>query len=247
MELTPEQYEEIKPYLPVQRGNVKLSNRKVLNGILYVAEQGCKWRGLACRFGNWHTIYRRMNRWAKTGVLNRIFEAWPAKKIIPVRIEGYSLDSTSVKVHPDGTGALKKRKAVDWKVRRRVDNKNPSACPRCWYGNSFSTVPWQLSWCAWRRSLVEKHRLPFSWLPNDYGSSIWRRHYSTAGCRLDVLSYCFKWPWSLGVWQRALQKEKWSGTIVQEAEGISPDLLSLRPARSYVFCFLVLCAYCRFA
>jgi len=56
MELTHEQYEEIKPYLPVQRGNVKLSNRKVLNGILYVAEQGCKWRGLPCRFGNWHTI-----------------------------------------------------------------------------------------------------------------------------------------------------------------------------------------------
>ena len=51
MELTPEPYEEIKPYLPGQRGNVKLSNRKVLNGILYVAEQGCKWRGLPGRFG----------------------------------------------------------------------------------------------------------------------------------------------------------------------------------------------------
>ena len=108
MELTHEQYEEIKPYLPVQRGNVKLSYRNVLNGILYVAEQGCKWRGLPCRFGNWHTIYTRMNRWAKTGVLNHIFEALQAKKIIPVRIEGYSLDSTSVKVPPDATGALKK-------------------------------------------------------------------------------------------------------------------------------------------
>ena len=89
MELTHEQYEEIKPYLPVQRGNVKLSNRKVLNGILYVAEQECKWRGLDSRFGIWPTIYRRIKRWAKTGVLNGIFEAWPAKKIIPVRIEGY--------------------------------------------------------------------------------------------------------------------------------------------------------------
>ena len=49
-----------------------------------------------------------MNRWAKTGVLNSRFEAWQAQKIIPVRIEGYSLDSRSVKVHPDGTGALKK-------------------------------------------------------------------------------------------------------------------------------------------
>jgi len=141
MELTHEQYQEIKPYLPVQRGYVKLSNRKLLNRILYVAEQGCKRRGLPCKFGNWHPIYRPMNRWAKAGVLNRIFEAWSAKQIIPVRIEGYSLDSRSVKVHPDGTGALKKRPAVDWKVRRRVGNKNPSAGPRCWYGNSVSTLP----------------------------------------------------------------------------------------------------------
>jgi len=75
MELTQKQYQEIKPSLPVQRGKVKLSNRKVRNRILYVAEHGCQWSGLPCKFGNWPTIYRRMNRWAKTGVLNRIFEA----------------------------------------------------------------------------------------------------------------------------------------------------------------------------
>merc|ERR1712098_170611 len=68
-----------------------MGDRKVRNRIWSVAEQGCKWRGLPSRFGNWHPIYRRMNRWAKTWVLNLRFEAWPAKKIIPVRIEGYSL------------------------------------------------------------------------------------------------------------------------------------------------------------
>jgi len=89
MELTHEQYQEIKPSLPVQRGQVKLSNRKLLNRIWSVAEQGCQWRGLPSRFRNWPPIYRLMNRGAKTGVLNSGFEAWPAKKIIPVRIEGY--------------------------------------------------------------------------------------------------------------------------------------------------------------
>jgi hypothetical protein len=29
----------------LQRGNVSLTNLQVLNAILYVAEQGCKWRG----------------------------------------------------------------------------------------------------------------------------------------------------------------------------------------------------------
>jgi len=45
MEITEEQYVRIKDSLPVQRGNVSLSNLQVLNAILYVAEQGCKWRG----------------------------------------------------------------------------------------------------------------------------------------------------------------------------------------------------------
>ena len=51
MEITEAQYERIKDALPVQRGNVRLSNLQVLNAVLYVAEQGCKWRGVPKRFG----------------------------------------------------------------------------------------------------------------------------------------------------------------------------------------------------
>ena len=60
------------------------------------------------RFGNWHTIYTRMNRWAKAGVLDRVFTALQEQQIIRITIEAMSLDSTIVKAHPDGTGALKK-------------------------------------------------------------------------------------------------------------------------------------------
>ena len=108
MELTQAQYERIAPHLPVQRGNVSLSNRQVLNAILYVAEHGCKWRGLPARFGNWHTIYTRMNRWSKNGVLDRVFEHLQRERIVRIKLEAMSMDSTIVKVHPDGTGALKK-------------------------------------------------------------------------------------------------------------------------------------------
>ena len=108
MEITAAQYERIAPFLPRQRGNVTLNNLQVLNAILYVAEHGCKWRGLPQHFGNWHTIYTRMNRWAKNGVLDRVFSELQRQQIIRVRVEAVSLDSTAVKVHPDGTGALKK-------------------------------------------------------------------------------------------------------------------------------------------
>ena len=108
MEIMAEQYEKIKDSLPIQRGNVRLNNLQVLNAFLFVAEQGCKWRGLPKRFSNWHTIYVRMNRWAKSGALNRVFEKLQLEQIVRIKIEAFSLDSTSVKVHPDGTGALKK-------------------------------------------------------------------------------------------------------------------------------------------
>ena len=108
MELTQVQYERIAPLLPRQRGNVSLSNHQVLNAILYVAGHGCQWRGLPERFGNWHTIYTRMNRWSKNGVLDRVFEHLQREQVIRVRVEIPGLDSTSIKAPPDGTGARNK-------------------------------------------------------------------------------------------------------------------------------------------
>jgi len=124
MEITREQYALIEDCLPRQRGNVSLSNLDVLNAVLYVAEHGCKWRGLPKRFGNWHTIYTRMNRWSKAGVLDRVFEQLQANQIVRIKLEAVSLDSTSVKVHPDGTGALKKT------VRSPSENPAADGTPR---------------------------------------------------------------------------------------------------------------------
>jgi transposase len=108
MQLSEEQFELIEHLLPKQRGNVRLSNVQVLNGILYVAVNGCTWRGLPAEYGRWHTVYMRFSRWAKAGVLDRVFEELQVLNFLKVKIEAVAMDSTSVKVHPDGTGALKK-------------------------------------------------------------------------------------------------------------------------------------------
>ena len=108
MEITEAHYQRIASSLPRQRGNVKVDNLQLLNALLYIAEHGCKWRGMPKRFGPWHTIYTRMNRWSKSGVLDQVFEQLQREQIVRIRIEAVSLDSTIVKVHPDGTGALKK-------------------------------------------------------------------------------------------------------------------------------------------
>ena len=108
MEITEAQFQRIESELPRQRGNVRVTNLQFLNALLYVAEQGCKWRGLPKRFGPWHTVYTRMNRWSKNGVLDQVFERLQKEQIVRIKIEAVKMDSTIVKVHPDGTGALKK-------------------------------------------------------------------------------------------------------------------------------------------
>jgi transposase len=103
--ITEEQFRRIEGCFPVQRGNLRVSNLNVLNAILYVAQNGCKWRSLPRRYERWHTIYTRLNRWAKAGVLDRVFAALQEEEIVRIRLEAPSLDSTIVQVHPDGTGA----------------------------------------------------------------------------------------------------------------------------------------------
>ena len=108
MEITKTQYKIIEHLLPVQRGNVKIPNIQVLNAILYIAEHGCKWRGLPDHFGKWYSIYMRVNRWAKMGVLDHVFGVLQDADVINIQVDQISIDSTIIKVHPDGTGALKK-------------------------------------------------------------------------------------------------------------------------------------------
>lgn len=124
MEITEAQYRLIKHCLPTQHGHVSLSNLQVLNAILDVTEQGCKWRGLPKRFGNWHRLYTRMNRWSKGGVLDRVFAQLQHEQIVRLKIEAVALDSTTVTVHPDGTGALKKT------VRKPSGSPAPDGPPR---------------------------------------------------------------------------------------------------------------------
>lgn len=73
MEITKEQYEKIAHLLPRQRGNVKYENLAVLNAVIHIMENRCKWRKLPTKYGDWRAIYTRLSRWNKAGVLERIF------------------------------------------------------------------------------------------------------------------------------------------------------------------------------
>ncbi len=65
--------------------------------------------GLPKEYGDWRVIYVRMNRWAKRGVLQAAFMKLQQIGVIQIKVNIVSLDSTCIKVHPDGMDALKKK------------------------------------------------------------------------------------------------------------------------------------------
>ncbi len=73
------QWEGIENLLPGRAGHVggtTLDNRLFLEAVLWVIRTGAPQRYLLERFGNWQVVYyNRFNRWSKTGVWERVFEA----------------------------------------------------------------------------------------------------------------------------------------------------------------------------
>ena len=142
-ELTQAQYERIaprgparqcKPFEPAGTQRHPVCRRMAAN------------RGLPARFGNWHTIYTRMNRWH--GVLDQVFEHLQREQIVRIKLEAMSMDSTIVKVHPDGTGALKKKAP------------NPSADPAAAGPPRFIWLPRMLELPSRSRSRRDRPTTP---------------------------------------------------------------------------------------
>jgi len=105
--LTNEQWALIKDELPGREGTSGKSgrdNRLFLDAVLWILRTGAPWRDLPARYGKWNTVYVRFRRWAEAGVFERIFDLVS----IGEDCRELSLDGTIVKVHQDGTGALKK-------------------------------------------------------------------------------------------------------------------------------------------
>ena len=118
MEINIEHYDKIKHILPVQRGNVTIENIRFINAILYICENGCKWRRLPKEYGKWHPIYKRFRRWVKAGIIDKLFRELCSQGAINSDAVAWLLDSMTVPVHPDACGALKKTGSKQSGVQR---------------------------------------------------------------------------------------------------------------------------------
>ena len=76
-----DQWGRIKGILPGRKGHMggtAADNRLFVEAVLFWFRAGLPWRDLPERFGDWKIVYQRFNRWAKSGVFERVSGFWPA-------------------------------------------------------------------------------------------------------------------------------------------------------------------------
>jgi putative transposase len=75
-----------------------------VEAVLWRARNGARWRALPKERGNGHTTHTRFQRWAASGVWQRVFEAVQQDDAWHTR----PVDSTTVRAHQHASGARKK-------------------------------------------------------------------------------------------------------------------------------------------
>ena len=116
---------DLLPGRPGQNGWLAKDNRLFLDAVLWIAKTDAPWRDLPQRFGNWNSVGRRFDRWAKKGTWRRVFEALP-----DADLEWLILDSTIIRAHPHAAGAKKKRREQGGKASRRWAAAEAGSGPR---------------------------------------------------------------------------------------------------------------------
>jgi transposase len=120
--LRDDQWGRIKGFLPGKasdRGVTASDNRLFVEAVLWIARTSSPWRDLPKRFGNWHRVYVRYDRWSKKGVWARLAEA-----VADPDFETLFVDLSIVRVHQHGAGKKRSRRASHRAQPGRPNDQN---------------------------------------------------------------------------------------------------------------------------
>ncbi|MFI0967888.1 IS5 family transposase [Streptomyces sp. NPDC021080] len=109
-DLTNAEWARLESLLPLGgvRGGRWSDHRRVINGVLYRARTGVRWRDLPERFGPWETAYKRHRRWSADGTWKMLLSRIQATEDAVGGIDwDVSVDSTAVRAHQHAAGARK--------------------------------------------------------------------------------------------------------------------------------------------
>lgn len=109
-DLTDGEWAILKPLLPAKTNRIgsprEVELREVVNALMYIADNGIKWRAMPHDFPAWQTVYGYFRRWSQSGVWEQVNQRLGAAvRIEAGREEQPSLgliDSQSVKMAQKG-------------------------------------------------------------------------------------------------------------------------------------------------
>jgi transposase len=120
--LTDEQWERIHSLLPATApggvGRPRASDRRALDGILYVLRNGCRWRDLPPSYGSPVTCWRRFSEWEASGVWERVWQELLATLDAQGR-QAWALAFMDRSFTPIGRGRAQVGHPADWRRARR--------------------------------------------------------------------------------------------------------------------------------
>jgi transposase len=129
--LSDELWQRLQPLLPKRRknrhvqyaGRKPVDDRRVLNGILFVLRTGVPWRLLPATsdFPSGLTCWRRLRRWHKAGVWQRLFEALLVELQEAHQIDWYRALVDSASLRAPGGGKKTGPNPTD---RRKLGSKH---------------------------------------------------------------------------------------------------------------------------
>ena len=94
--LSEAQMDRLRPYFPKSRGRVRVDDRRVLSGIIFINRNGLRWCDAPSEYGPLKILYNRWKHWSDMSVFAQIMmglaEQAPDNKTILI-------DATYLKAH----------------------------------------------------------------------------------------------------------------------------------------------------
>jgi len=103
--LSDDQLSKMEPYFPLAHGVPRVDDRRVVSGIIFVIQNGLRWRDAPSDYGPHKTLYNRFIRWSRLGVFDNIFSALVTQGGKP---DTLMIDATHLKAHRTACSLLKK-------------------------------------------------------------------------------------------------------------------------------------------
>jgi len=102
--LSPEQMAKVEPFFPLSHGVLRVDDRRVISGIIYVLKHGLQWKDAPRDYGPHKTLYNRFRRWTELGVFDRVFSNLAAIDGPPGTL---MIDAPHLKAHRTASSLIK--------------------------------------------------------------------------------------------------------------------------------------------